>query len=186
MRQLALKGANETSDIFFSSGILPVVGEFCMRRFSPTCVHIVTDGNVHPLYYATVAKSFSIPVTHSILPPGRSTRTSPPSNGSMPISAGRADPPGPGHRPGRRCGGRYHRLCRRHLPARRAVCQIPTTLLAQVDSSVGGKCGVDLPQGKNLVAPFTSRRWCSSTRTCSTPSPPPSWPTARRRWSNTA
>ena len=60
MRQLALKNRYTYSDIFFSSGILPVVGEFCMRRFSPTCVHIVTDGNVHPLYYATVAKSFSI------------------------------------------------------------------------------------------------------------------------------
>lgn len=35
-----------------------------------------------------------------------------------------------------------------------AFIQVPTTLLAAIDSSVGGKTAVDLPQGKNLVGAF--------------------------------
>lgn len=155
MKQLALKGAKEISDIFFSPGIVPVAGEFCMRRFSPTRVHIVTDETVYPLYYEAVAKSFSIPVSHSILPPGEEQKN---------LSTVQ------------RLYNDFYRadLTRRDLIIALGggvvgditafaastylrgvpVCQIPTTLLAQVDSSVGGKCGVDLPQGKNLVGAF--------------------------------
>jgi len=38
------------------------------------------------------------------------------------------------------------------------VIQCPTTLLAQVDSAVGGKTGVNLPEGKNLVGSFHQPR----------------------------
>lgn len=37
--------------------------------------------------------------------------------------------------------------------------QVPTTLLSQVDSSIGGKTGVDFDAYKNMVGAFHMRSW---------------------------
>lgn len=53
----------------------------------------------------------------------------------------------------------------------RGVCvvQVPTTLLSMVDSSVGGKTAVNLPEGKNLVGTFFQpSHVCADTATLST------------------
>lgn len=41
--------------------------------------------------------------------------------------------------------------------------QVPTTLLAMVDSSVGGKTAIDLPAGKIWLGRFISPAWCCVT-----------------------
>ena len=38
------------------------------------------------------------------------------------------------------------------------LVMLPTSLLAMVDSAVGGKVGVDLPEGKNLLGSFVRPR----------------------------
>ena len=67
-----------------------------------------------------------------------------------------------------------------------AFLQLPTTLLAAVDASVGGKTAIDLEHGKNLAGAFYQPGPSSATWTPWTPSPRPTLPTAAPRSSSTA
>lgn len=155
MQKLTLTGAAGVSDIHIGCGLLGQAAPLCLSRFSPTRVHIVTDSNVAPLYLDAVRAQFMLPVTFTVLPAGEE------------------------HKRLSSVETLYHDFLQAGLTRRDLVialgggvtgdvtgfaaatflrgvplCQIPTTLLAQVDSSVGGKTGVDLPEGKNLVGAF--------------------------------
>ena len=74
--------------------------------------------------------------------------------GAARAGPGRDDPRGPRRRPRRRRRRRPRRLLRPPYQRGVPVVQVPTTLVAQVDSAYGGKTGVDLPEGKNYVGAY--------------------------------
>lgn len=156
---LSLSGANGVSDIHIETGLLGRAAAVIGETFSPSRVHIVTDSTVAPLYLQTLKAQFSLPVSETVIPAGEA------------------------HKRLSTVEGIYHDLLQNGMTRKDLIvalgggvvgditgfaaatflrgvslCQIPTTLLAQVDSSVGGKTGVDLDEGKNLVGAFYQPR----------------------------
>ena len=144
--------------IHIENGILAKTGELVSEVFSGKKIMIVSDDNVFPLYGEVITKALSDSgfECHSfVLPHGEPTK----SFQSLPkiyealinakltrsdllIALG-----------GGVIGDLAGFAASSYLRGIKFV-QIPTSLLAQVDSSVGGKVAVDLPQGKNLVGAF--------------------------------
>lgn len=144
--------------IHIENGILAKTGELVSEVFSGKKIMIVSDDNVFPLYGKIITKALSDSgfECHSfVLPHGEPTK----SFQSLPkiyealinakltrsdllIALG-----------GGVIGDLAGFAASSYLRGIKFV-QIPTSLLAQVDSSVGGKVAVDLSQGKNLVGAF--------------------------------
>ena len=142
--------------IYIENDILKQAGSYLSSCFSGKKILIVSDDNVFSLYGETLKSSLGNYEVHElVLPHGEPTKafeTLPIlydallahklSRSDLLIALG---------------GGVIGDLAGfaassylRGIP----FVQIPTSLLAQVDSSVGGKVAVDLPQGKNLVGAF--------------------------------
>ena len=148
-------------DIIIDRGILGRVGDF-VRPFTAGRAMVITDTNVGPLYASQALESLEgagVRAELLTLPAGEPTKafSTLPAIYERMVSFGLT----------RRdlvltlgggvigdLGGFAAASFLRGVP----FVQLPTTLLAQVDSSVGGKVAVDLPQGKNLVGAFYQPR----------------------------
>ncbi len=142
--------------IYIDSGIIKNAGEYISQIFKGQKIMIISDDNVFPLYGQKVIDSLKEYECHSlVLPHGEPTKSfqSLPeiytamldaklSRSDLVIALG-----------GGVIGDLAGFAASSYLRGVKLV-QIPTSLLAQVDSSVGGKVAVDLPQGKNLIGAF--------------------------------
>lgn len=150
--------ASRAYDVCIAPGLMAEAGTYITQLVRGKTAMVVSDSNVAPLYLDTVCASLENSGMHAerfVFPAGEESK----------------------------CGSTYLALLDALSQARltRADCvvalgggvvgdlagfaaatylrgisyvQIPTTLLAMVDSSVGGKTAIDLPAGKNLCGAF--------------------------------
>ena len=145
-------------DIEIGVSLWDPLAEFVVDRFHPKRAIVVTDSNVGPLYEPKLQEAFAtsdIDLSFHRMQAGekhKNLRTvqslydeilSRGCDRGTPLIAMGGGVPGD-------TGGFVAATLLRGIP----YIQVPTTLLSMVDSSVGGKTGVDTPQGKNLVGAF--------------------------------
>lgn len=142
--------------IYIENGILAHAGEYIPQVFSGKKIMIISDDNVFPLYGEKLVNVLDQYECHTlVLPHGESTKNfqtlpiiydallkAKISRSDLIIALG-----------GGVMGDLVGFAASSYMRGVKLI-QIPTSLLAQVDSSVGGKVAVDLPQGKNLVGAF--------------------------------
>ena len=151
--------ASRTYDIHIGSGLLSRAGELSAPLLKGREAVIVSDSNVFPLYGKTVTNSLEKAGFHVIpfvFPAGEQSKTTQTLVELLTFLAqqglSRADAVfALGGGVTGDMAGLAASLYLRGIPC----VQLPTTLLAVVDSSVGGKTAVDLPEGKNMVGTFT-------------------------------
>jgi len=146
-------------DIYIGHGLFPHVGQYAFELLGRKRCAVITDSNVGPLYAQTVVDSLAENGITTAL---------------ITVQAGEAS----------KCMSITEDVCRQMLHAGldrhsfvvalgggvigdlagfaasiflRGIpfIQVPTTILSQVDSSVGGKTGVNTPEGKNLLGTFS-------------------------------
>lgn len=158
VNNIEVKLSHKTYPIYIERNLFDHIGEEVSKIFSGKKIAVVTDGNVNGFYGDKVVKdleSKDYNVKKIVLEPGEKSKSIEVliqvynelldfsiTRGDLIIALG-------GGVIGDLTGFAASTLLR-GVP----FIQIPTSLLAQIDSSIGGKVAVDLPKGKNLVGSF--------------------------------
>ena len=157
MQTIRVDTASAKYDVVAGSGLIQSLAPRIERVAGrlPRRVFVLTSAPIWALWGEAFQSSFADPPIALFLPPGEEHKTlksvegllrqmveAGGDRGSLLIAFG-------GGIVGD-VGGFTAAIFMRGIP----YAQVPTTFLAQVDSSVGGKTGVNLPEGKNLVGSF--------------------------------
>ena len=151
--------ASSEYDVCIGDGLLQSLGDLCADVLTGKGIAILSDSNVWPIYGRTVITSLKQagfgPIAECVIPAGEASKS-----GATYLSV-------------------LNFLAENHITRSDCIIavgggvvgdlagfaaatflrgisfiQVPTTLLAAVDSSVGGKTAIDLPAGKNLAGAF--------------------------------
>ena len=150
--------ASRSYDILIGRNILPRIGEFIRPLVGECCIGLLTDSTVDTLYGEKIIEYLSdagYNVCKFVVPAGEASKCAENlldflnflaeckltrSDAVVAFGGGVVGD----------LGGLSASLYLRGIK----YIQVPTTMLAAVDSSVGGKTAIDIPAGKNLVGSF--------------------------------
>ena len=157
MRTITIK-ASKTYDVIIGPGLLKEAGNIIRKKLGGETAAIITDSNVAPLYAKALADSLALEnyrIEKYVFPHSECSKNAETflsilnflaenkfSRSDIIVALG-----------GGVTGDLAGFAAASYMRGIRFV-QIPTTVLAAVDSSVGGKTGINLPAGKNLAGAF--------------------------------
>lgn len=158
MKNIDIQLSCGSYNIIIDHGLIKEIGSAISKIYNGDKIAIITDDNVNKYYGDIVEKSLRVKGYNTlkiVIPPGEKSKSVESllklysdlldfkiNRGNLIIALGGG------------VVGDLTGFCASTLLRGIPFIQVPTSLLAQIDSSIGGKVAVDLPQGKNLIGSF--------------------------------